>query len=104
MSGIVLHDSFVHDLPFYYILYTLGGIVIGRIVSFSQKVSDKEGGDLLTIEANPLAVIITILLLVFRHFAGRIILEQFNIIWITDAIYLLFIGIYYSSSMCKNIC
>ncbi len=96
MIGIVLHDSFVHDLPFYYILFAIGGLIVGRFVSMSQQVSDKEGGDLLTVEANPLAIIITFLLLGLRFFAGRIILEQFNVVWIADAIYLLFIGIYYS--------
>lgn len=41
-------------------------------------------------------MIITILLLVIRFFAGRIILEEFNVIWATDGVYLLFIGIYYA--------
>ena len=96
MFVIVLHDSFVHNLPFYYILYMLGGLGIGWIVSSFQKVSVKEGEELLTLETSPISTIITILLLVFRHFAGRIILEQFNVVWIADAIYLIFIGIYYS--------
>ena len=33
-------------------------------------------------------MIITILLLVIRFFAGRIILEEFNVIWATDGVYL----------------
>ena len=96
MFVIVLHDSFVHNLPFYYILYMLGGLGIGWIVSSFQKVSVKEGEELLTLETSPISIIISFLLLGFRHFAGRIILEQFNVIWIADAIYLVFIGIYYS--------
>lgn len=96
MFVIVLHDSFVHNLPFYYILYMLGGLGIGWIVSSFQKVSVKEGEELLTLETSPISIIISFLLLGFRHFAGRIILEQFNVVWIVDAIYLIFIGIYYS--------
>ena len=96
MFVIVLHDSFVHNLPFYYILYMLGGLGIGWIVSSFQKVSVKEGEELLTLETSPISTIISILLFGFRHFAGRIILEQFNVVWIADAIYLIFIGIYYS--------
>jgi hypothetical protein len=39
---------------------------------------------------------ITFLLLGLRFFEGRIILEQINVVWAADAIYLLLIGIYYS--------
>ena len=96
MIVIVLHDSFVHNLPFYYILFVIAGLIIGRVVSFSQKVTKKEEEELLTLAVSPIGIIITILLLVFRIFAAKIILEQFNVVWAADAVYLLFIGIYYS--------
>ena len=101
MILIVLHDSFVHNLPFYYILFVIAGLIIGRVVSFSQKVTKKEKEELLTLAVNPIGIIITILLLVFRIFAAKIILEQFNVVWAANAVYLLFIGIYYS--ILKNI-
>lgn len=101
MIVIVLHDSFVHNLPFYYILFVIAGLIIGRVVSFSQKVTKKEEEELLTLAVNPIGIIITILLLVFRFFAAKIILEQINVVWAADAVYLLFIGIYFSSV--KNI-
>ena len=97
MLAVVIHDSFVHDLPFYYILFFIGGLVIGRFVSSTQKFSVNEDVETLTIEGNPLAIAITLILLVIRFFAGKLILEEFNIVWTTDALYLLFIGIYYSN-------
>ena len=97
MFGVVIHDSFVHELPFYYILFLLGGMGIGRMVATTQKFSVNEDVKILTIEGNPLAIAITLILLVIRFFAGKLILAEFNIVWVTDALYLLFIGIYYSN-------
>ena len=97
MFGVVIHDSFVHELPFYYILFLLGGLGIGRFVAATQKFSVNEDAETLTIEGNPLAIAITLILLVIRFFAGKLLLAEFNIVWVTDALYLLFIGIYYSN-------
>ena len=97
MFAVVIHDSFVHELPFYYILFLIGGLVIGRFVASTQKFSVNEDVEILTIERNPLAIAITLILLAIRFFAGKLILEEFNIVWVADALYLLFIGIYYSN-------
>ena len=97
MFAVVIHDSFVHELPFYYILFLLGGMGIGRIVAATQKFSVDENVEILTIEGNPLAIAITLILLAIRFFVGKLILAEFNIVWVTDALYLLFIGIYYSN-------
>ncbi|MFK5856050.1 MAG: hypothetical protein QM503_07965 [Bacteroidota bacterium] len=97
MFAVVIHDSFVHELPFYYILFLIGGLVIGRFVAATQKFSVNEDAEILTIEGSPLAIIITLILLVIRFFAGKLILEEFNIVWVADALYLLFIGIYYAN-------
>lgn len=96
MFGIVIHDSFVHELPFYYILFILIGLIVGRFVSRFQKFSVKQEVEILTVEANPIGIIITLILLGVRFFAGEIILKELNVVWTADAIYLLFIGIYYS--------
>jgi hypothetical protein len=105
MFGIVIRDSFIHDLPFYYILYTLFGSVIGHLVGLTQKVVITEDQKTLSLKVKPIGMILTILLLLIRYFAGTIILEEFNVIWATDAIYLLFIGIYFSKvkNMMKQI-
>ena len=97
MFVVVIHDSFVHELPFYYILFLIGGLVIGRFVAATQKFSVNEDVGIMTIEGNPVAIIVTLILLVIRFFAGKLILEEFNIVWVADALYLLFIGIYYSN-------
>jgi len=97
MFVVVIHDSFVHELPFYYILFLIGGMVIGRFVAATQKFSVNEDVGIMTIEGNPVAIIVTLILLVIRFFAGKLILEEFNIVWVADALYLLFIGIYYSN-------
>ena len=101
----VIHDSFKHDLPFYYILYLIGGIFIGRYIAFTQKVLIDEDTEMLTLKIKPIGLVITVLLLLFRYFAGQYILEQFNVVWAADAIYLLFIGIYFAKikSLIKQI-
>lgn len=96
MFVITIHDSFVHDLPFYYILYALGGLLVGRLVASTQKVMLGEDQKTLTLRVKPIGMVITILLLVVRYFAGRVILEEFNVVWATDGVYLFFIGVYFA--------
>ena len=105
MFAIVIRDSFKHDLPFYYILYLIGGVFIGRYVALTQKVLIDEHAEILTLKVKPIGLFITVLLLSFRYFAGQYILEEFNVVWAADAIYLLFIGIYFSKikSLVKQI-
>ncbi len=105
MFGIVIHDSFVHNLPFFYILYTLVGSVIGHFIGLTQRVILSEDQKTLSLKVKPIGMAITILLLLFRYFAGNLILEEFNVIWATDALYLFFIGIYFSKvkSMFKQV-
>ena len=37
MLIIVIIDSFQHELPFYYILFFIAGLVIGKLVSMTKK-------------------------------------------------------------------
>ena len=105
MFAIVIRDSFKHDLPFYYILYLIGGVFIGRYVALTQKVLVDEDAEILTLKVKPIGLFITVLLLSLRYFAGQYILEEFNVVWAADAIYLLFIGIYFAKikSLIKQI-
>lgn len=96
MFIIVIVDSFEHDLPFYYILYGFAGIIIGRFVAMTQDIILLEDKTTLSLKVRPIGLVITFLLLIVRYFAGQLIMEQFNVIWATDAVYLLFIGIYFS--------
>ena len=94
MFGIVVFDSFKHTLPFYYILYGIAGYIAGSFIWLSQRVVLAEEKQLLSLEVHPLYKVLTILLLIIRYLTGKLILDQFNIIWIADALYLIFIGIY----------
>lgn len=96
MLIIVIIDSFQHELPFYYILFFIAGLVIGKLISMTQKVVMVDDSQILSLKVKPIGMIITLLLLIFRFFAGKFILEGFNVVWATHAIYLLFIGIYFA--------
>ena len=94
MFCIVLYDSFMHELPFYYVLFFIAGIIIGRLVSTFSEFYIQEDEKIFTIRSTPTGIVIILLLLLIRFFIGKIMLTQFNIIWTADALYLFFIGIY----------
>lgn len=96
MFSVVVYDSFVHALPFYYILFLIAGLIFGRLISSLSKFYIKEDEKILTFQSTSLGIIVIILLLVIRFTVGKIILKQFDIIWTADAIYLFFIGVYYA--------
>jgi len=96
MFGIVLHDSFVHALPFYYVLYGIGGVIVGRFVALTYEISLDKEKNIFHIRTSRTGIIVLLLLLAFRFFAGKVILEGLHVIWATDVIYLIFIGIYYA--------
>ncbi len=86
MFVVFIRDSFVYDLPFYYILSILTGFVIGRMMTARQK---------LNAESTLLGVIIMLLLLGIRFFAGEFLINMHGTVS-APALYLLFAGIYYA--------
>jgi hypothetical protein len=94
MFAIVLYDSFKHQTPFYYICFLLLGLFIGRVLSITDRVKHGDETGKFTITSNAVGLIITLLLLSIRFIWGRQLLELAHIHWTTDALYLLFIGIY----------
>ena len=96
MFGVVLYDSFVHELPFNYILFWFAGLIIGRLFSRTQVVGNKKKLNKISMQINPVGIVLIAILMVVRIYAGEIILKNFNVVWATDALYLVFIGIYYS--------
>ncbi len=38
----VVYDSFIHGLPFYYVLYALGGMVAGRAFQLARTIRMRE--------------------------------------------------------------
>ena len=96
MFCIVLYDSFMHELPFYYVIFYVVGIIIGRLVSSFSEFYMQEDEKIFTIRSTPTGIIMIVLLLLIRFFIGKIMLSKFNIVWTADALYLFFIGIYFS--------
>ena len=94
MFGFVLHDSFVHLLPFHYILYGIGGILTGWLVSLTYEINFDKEKKVFHIKLSNLGIFVLLLLLIIRFFAGRLILQELDVVWATDAVYLWFIGIY----------
>jgi len=101
MFAVVIYDSFFHELPFYYILFLLGGFITGRMVTSFTKFYILEDEKMLTFQSTPVGILLLILLLVIRFAIGKFTLKQFDVIWTADALYLFFIGIYYAKM--KNI-
>jgi len=96
MFAIVLYDSFKHQTPFYYICFLLLGLFIGRIFSLTDRVKLASESETFIITTSSFSLIITLILLSFRFVWGRSTLQFANVLWSTDALYLLFIGIYWS--------
>jgi hypothetical protein len=97
--GIVLFDSYNHSLPFHYILFSFAGILAGKVYNITQKVYFSKEENVIKIELGTSAVIVTIITLFIRHFAGNWTLKILHIIWFSDALYLFFIGLYYSKTL-----
>jgi len=96
MLAIVLYDSFKHQTPFYYICFLFLGMFIGKVFSLANRVTHLNESETFTIISSTVGSLITLLLLSIRFIWGRYILEVANVSWTTDALYLLFIGIYWS--------
>lgn len=94
MLLIVLYDSFVHLTPLYYYLFFLAGLFFGKIFSVDMRVEQDEDNDTIHLLTGWIYIVLTISLLVFRYFAGQFVLESFQVVWATDAMYLFLIGIY----------
>lgn len=93
---VVLYDSFVHKTPLYYICFLLLGAFVGKFFAIAAKVKHSVEKGKLAVDVSPYGIIITLLLLSFLLVWGRHLLNAAHVLWTTDALYLLFIGIYWS--------
>jgi hypothetical protein len=96
MIAIVLYDSYVFRTPLYYLLFAWGGAIAGKMFFFSQKVQVNEKNLELTLTTNRGSIVLLFLLILVRFIIGRHVLAYFHVIEISDALYLFFIGIYYT--------
>lgn len=96
MAVIVLYDSFMHHTPLFYVLFYFVGLVIGRIFRYVMVVERIEETNELVLKTSRWDLVLTILLVLFRFVYGIAFLESMHIVWVSDALYLFFIGIYRS--------
>ena len=96
MAMIVLYDSFIHNTPLYYVCYYLLGLFVGKIISIADRVKHSDEDETFTVASSPFSIVITLILLSIRFVWGRQILDVAHVAWTTDALYLIFIGIYWS--------
>jgi uncharacterized membrane protein len=93
---IVLYDAFMYNIPLYYILFSVGGLLIGKLYYLSHKVTVNQENLELSLENNRLSIVFLIVLITIRFIIGEKLLEKFHVILVTDALNLFFMGIYYS--------
>lgn len=96
MSSVVLYDSFVHDLPLYYIIFMAVGVFLGKAFILTHKIRLENGKHDLRLTTNRWSILLVILIILLRFVVGRKILEAFSVLWTTDALFLFFIGVYKS--------
>ncbi|WP_224489354.1 hypothetical protein [Robertkochia flava] len=96
MALIVLYDAYRYMTPLYYILFLFLGVFLGKGYRFIYSVKVDQSTNTLKLQRRTIDLLITLLLIAFRFYFGRMTLEFFSIEYIGDALYLLFIGLYWS--------
>lgn len=97
LFGSVIYDSFIHDLPFYYILFFILGRLLGVIFRYTQVLQwDEDTGKIIRVQ-DTTALILFITFMLFRIFALPGAIE-----WVihphllSDALFLISAGVFYS--------
>ena len=96
MALIVLYDSYLFRTPLYYVLFALVGAIAGKLFIFLYKVQVNDENLELTLTTNRGSIVLLSFLIFVRFVIGRHVLAYFHVIEISDALYLFFIGIYYT--------
>ena len=94
MFAVVLYDSFVHDLPFYYILFALAGLLVQRVIRSTRKVDLNDDG--LLQEHSGLAWLFVFAVLALRLPFGDWALQKVHVVWLSDALYLFSLGLHFA--------
>lgn len=93
MGVIVIYDSFVHLTPLHYVLFFVLGRMSGIIYRLVFKI-EQPNEETFEIRTNRWSILLTVILLFLHFLGGRFLLESVNIVWVRDALYLFFIGLY----------
>lgn len=91
---IIMYDSFVYNLPFYYVVFFIIGFLISISYIKTQKLTWNENEQEIVKRKSIFGFILIIFLIILRIFILPEIFFELNIIHITDAILLITIGIF----------
>jgi hypothetical protein len=89
--GMVLYDSFINKLPFHYILFLVIGRLMSLILRHTHKVTLNEEGQW-TVDRSIIGLSIIIIVMVLRVFLFPRILAELNVVFVSDALFLILIG------------
>lgn len=96
MTIVVLYDSIVHNTPLYYIGFYFLGLISGRIYRRFLVIEHGAPKQEITLRVSRWDIVLIIMLFLIRLSYGSKILELVHIVWVSDALYLFFIGLYRS--------
>lgn len=96
LSVVVAYDAIVHKTPLYYFGFYLAGFLIGKVFNKSMKIEFDQTSGSFSLTTGILHNLITVSLLLFRFVIGKYLLTSFDVIFVSDALSLFFIGINYA--------
>ena len=96
MTTVVLYDSVVHNTPLYYIGFYFLGLISGRIYRRFLVIEHEAPKQEITLKVSRWDIVLIVLLFLIRFLFGSKMLAFVHIVWISDALYLFFIGLYRS--------
>lgn len=93
----VLYDSFVHEVPFYYILFFILGRLLGWILKYTQVLQWDEEERKVVKTQDKIALVIFIGFMLFRLFVLPSAVEwMIHPRLLSDALFLISAGVFYS--------
>ena len=99
MFGVVLYDSFRHHLPFHYILWFLVGLVISYLYRAIQKLHWDEDAQKIVRKRDLISLMLSmglfVGLMLIRKFVLPDMLRTFNIVYVSDAIFVTMMGLFF---------
>ena len=92
----VIYDSYQYSLPFYYIIYFIGGYYLGYLEKFSSKIKWDKEKKMFYEQSSSFGLVIMISLLLFRIFLVPQILDYgIHPIHLVNAVSLVSMGVFY---------
>ncbi len=93
----VIYDSYIYNLPFYYILYLFLGILIGQIYRYTQSMKWDEEKKIVVTQFDKVGIFILLSFILFKHFVlPNLVNMSIHPIFLTDALALITLGAIYT--------